>query len=76
MGIFGPKTAEVTEKWGKIHNEVVHNLCSSPNITRKINIEKEVAQHRWRMHTSLYDLFHVILYRIYCSTQLCRPTRI
>jgi hypothetical protein len=29
--IFGPKIDEVTEDWGKLHNEELHNLYSSPN---------------------------------------------
>jgi hypothetical protein len=34
--IFGPKTAEVTGDWRKLHNEELHNLYSSPNIIRMI----------------------------------------
>jgi hypothetical protein len=30
--IFGPKRDEVTGDWRKLHNEDLHNLCSSPNI--------------------------------------------
>jgi hypothetical protein len=32
MRIFGPKRDEVTASWRKLHNEELHNLCSSPNI--------------------------------------------
>jgi hypothetical protein len=31
-GIFGPKRDEVTEDWRKLHNEELHNFCSSPSI--------------------------------------------
>jgi hypothetical protein len=31
---FGPKRDEVTGGWGKLHNEELHNLCSSPTIIR------------------------------------------
>jgi hypothetical protein len=32
--ISGPKTDEVIGKWRKLHIEELHNLYSSPNITR------------------------------------------
>jgi hypothetical protein len=34
--ILGLKRDEVTGGWRKLHNEVLHNLCSSPNIIRMI----------------------------------------
>jgi hypothetical protein len=34
--IFGPKRDEVMGDWRKLHNEELHNLCSSPNIIRMI----------------------------------------
>jgi hypothetical protein len=34
--IFGPKSDEVTGSWRKLHEEELHNLCSSPNIIRMI----------------------------------------
>jgi hypothetical protein len=34
--IFGPKRDEVTEEWRKLHNEELHDMCSSPNIVRVI----------------------------------------
>jgi hypothetical protein len=34
--IFGPKRDEVTGGWGKLHNEELHNLYSSPSIIRMI----------------------------------------
>jgi hypothetical protein len=40
-GIFGPKRDEVTGGWRKLHNEELHNLCSSPSIIRMIK--------SWRM---------------------------
>jgi hypothetical protein len=30
--IFGPKRDEVTGGWKKLHDELLHNLCTSPNI--------------------------------------------
>ena len=30
--IFGPRREEVTEEWGRLHNEELNDLYSSPNI--------------------------------------------
>jgi hypothetical protein len=35
--IFGPKRDEVAAGWRKLHNEELHNLCTSPNIIRTVN---------------------------------------
>jgi hypothetical protein len=37
--IFGPKR-EVDGSCRKLHNDEVHNLCSSPNIVRVIKVRK------------------------------------
>jgi hypothetical protein len=34
--IFGRKRDEVTGEWGKMHNEELHNLYSSPDIIRQV----------------------------------------
>jgi len=34
--IFEPKREEVSGSWRRLHNEEVHNLCTSPNIVRVI----------------------------------------
>jgi hypothetical protein len=34
--IFGPKRDEVTDEWGKLHNEELLDLYSSPSIIRII----------------------------------------
>jgi len=34
--IFGPKRDELTVEWGKLHNEELNDLYSSPNIVRVI----------------------------------------
>ena len=34
--IFGPKRDEVKNEWRKLHNEVLNDLYSSPNIVRVI----------------------------------------
>jgi hypothetical protein len=46
--IFGQKRSEVTRGWGKLHNEEIHNLYSSPNtcIIRMIKSRRM----RWAGH--------------------------
>jgi len=34
--IFGPKREQVVGGWRKLHNEGLHNLCTSQNIIRVI----------------------------------------
>jgi hypothetical protein len=38
--IFGPKRDEVTGEWRKLHNKVLHDLYSSPNIVHVIKSSK------------------------------------
>jgi hypothetical protein len=47
--IFGPETDEARGKWGKMHNEKLHNFCSLPNIIRMINSMMRLARHVARM---------------------------
>jgi hypothetical protein len=46
--IFGPKRAEVTREWRKLHNEELHNLYSSPDIIRQIKSRRM----RWAGHVA------------------------
>jgi hypothetical protein len=34
--IFGPKKEEVVGGWRRLHDEVLHNLYTSPNIIRMV----------------------------------------
>jgi hypothetical protein len=34
--IFGSKRDEITGEWKKLHNDELHILNSSPNITRQV----------------------------------------
>jgi hypothetical protein len=45
---FGPKRDEVTGGWRKLHNEELHNLCSSPSIIRMIKPKST----RWAGHVA------------------------
>jgi hypothetical protein len=38
--IFGPRRAEVTGEWRKLHKEEPNDLYCSPNIVRVIKIDK------------------------------------
>jgi hypothetical protein len=44
--IFEPKKDEVTGGWRKLHNEKLHNLKSSPSITRM----NKSRRMRWAGH--------------------------
>jgi hypothetical protein len=39
--IFGPKRAEVTGGWRKLHEEELHNLYSSPSINKKYEVKDD-----------------------------------
>jgi hypothetical protein len=46
--IYRTKTYEVTEGWKLLHDEELHNLCSSPNIIRMI----KSGSMRWTEHVA------------------------
>jgi hypothetical protein len=46
--IFGPKRDEVTGSWRKLHNEELHDLYSSPSISRMIKSRRM----RWTGHVT------------------------
>jgi hypothetical protein len=47
-GIFGPKRDEITGEWRKLHNGELHNLHSSPDISRQIKSRRM----RWAGHVA------------------------
>jgi hypothetical protein len=49
--MFGPKRDEVIGGWRKLHNEELHNLCSSSSIIRNIKSRKI----RWTGHIARMD---------------------
>jgi hypothetical protein len=46
--MFGPKRDDVTGEWRKLHNEVPHNLYSSPVIIRQVKSRRM----RWAGHVA------------------------
>jgi hypothetical protein len=46
--LFEPKRDEVTGEWRKLHNEELHDLCSSPSIIRIIKSRRM----RWTGHVA------------------------
>ena len=46
--IFGPRRDEVTGEWGRMYNEELNNLYSSPNIVRVIKSRRM----RWAGHVA------------------------
>jgi hypothetical protein len=46
--IFGPQRDEMMGDWRKLHNNELHNLYSSPNLTRMIKSRRM----RWAGHVA------------------------
>ena len=47
--IFGPERDEASGEWGRLHNEELNDLFSSPNVTLVI----ETRRIRWAGHVAL-----------------------
>jgi hypothetical protein len=56
--IFGPKKEEVTGDWRSVHNEELHGLYSSSNISRMINSKRTTIQghteHKGEMRNQVF----------------------
>ena len=48
LRIFGPRRAEVTGEWRRLHNEQLNDLYCSPNIVRVIKLRRM----RWAGHVA------------------------
>jgi hypothetical protein len=70
--IFGPKR-EKDGSWGKLHNDELHSLYSSPNIVRVI---KSRRRSRWAEHVARTGegrgVYRVLVGRITLSWTLGR----
>jgi hypothetical protein len=73
--ILGPKRDEVTGECGKIHNEEINDLYSSPNIVRVIKSKRV----RWVGHVAFMgeerDVYRVLVWKPERKTPLGRPRR-
>jgi hypothetical protein len=73
--IFGPNWDEVTGEWRILHNEELHDLCSSPNIIRVMK-SRRIGQtgHVARMGDTR-GLYRVLVGRPQGKRPLGRPRR-
>jgi hypothetical protein len=73
--IFGPKRDEVTGEWRKFHNEELHILYPSPNITRQIKSRRM----RWAGHVARMgeerNMYRVLMGKPEEKRPLGRPRR-
>jgi hypothetical protein len=46
--VFGPKRAEITEDWRRLHNEGLHHCYSSTDVIREIKSRRM----RWEGHVA------------------------
>jgi hypothetical protein len=49
-GIFGPKRDEIIGSWRKLHSEELHNLYSSLNVIRIIQVKEDEMGRACTMH--------------------------
>jgi hypothetical protein len=73
--VFGPKRAEVTGGWRKLHNEELHGLYSSPSIVRVI----KARSMRWAGHVArmgeVRGAYNILVGRPEGRRPLGRPRR-
>jgi hypothetical protein len=73
--IFGPTRDEVTGDWRKLHNRVLHNLYSSPDIIRQIKSGRMCwAGHVARMG-EVRNVYRVLVGKPEGKSPLGRPMR-
>jgi hypothetical protein len=52
--IFAPKRDEMAEGWRKLHNEELHNVYSSPNIIRMIQVKEDEMDRAFSMNGAMH----------------------
>jgi hypothetical protein len=75
LRIFGPKMDGLTGGWRKLHNEELHNLYSSPSITRIIKSRRM----RWAGHIARMgekgNVYRLLVGKLEGKRPLVRPRR-
>jgi hypothetical protein len=73
--IFGPKRDEVTGEWRKVHNEELHDLCSSPSIIKRT----KASRMKWAGHVARLgekrNVYRLLVGKSEGSRPLGRPRR-
>jgi hypothetical protein len=73
--IFGPKRKDVAGAWRRLHNEELHNLYTSPNVTRVINLRSMIwAGHVARMG-EVRNAYNILVGKPEGKRPLGRPSR-
>jgi hypothetical protein len=76
LRIYGLKRDEVTGELGKLHNEKLHMLYSSPNINRQLKSRKMMwAGHVARMTEEENCTYKVLVGKPEGKIQFGRPRR-
>jgi hypothetical protein len=74
-GMFGPKGDEVTREWRKLHSGELHNVCSSPDIIRRMKSRRM----RWAGHVARMgegrNVYRVLVGKPEGKRPLERPSR-
>jgi hypothetical protein len=72
--IFGRKRSEVTGGWRKLHNEELHNFCTSPSIIRMIKSRMRWAGNVARMGLKR-NAHRILLGKLVGKRPVGRPRR-
>jgi hypothetical protein len=70
-GIFGLKKDVIMGGWRKLHNEELHNFCSSRHIIRMI----KSMRMRWPEHGAKRNVYRVLVGKPEGKRSLGRPKR-